>query len=46
MAEKDIDKTKGLPPPPPEIKVAPEIEEHPEEPKSLLKVLLFPYCLQ
>lgn len=40
MAEKDIERTKGLPPPPPEIKVAPDIEEHPEAPKKSVKSIV------
>lgn len=40
MAEKDFDKSKGLPPPPPEIKVAPEVEEHPPAPEKPVKNII------
>ncbi len=40
MAERQNEKGTGLPTPPPEIKVAPEIEEHPEAPKKSIRSII------
>lgn len=45
MAEKQNQKGTGLPTPPPEIKVAPEIEEHPEAPKKSVKSIIISVLL-